>query len=453
MKRVPLTIALVFCASCQIESSSTELVRPSFASTPGALWVEVDPDTAELGTTLEAAELIEPTSSLLKYGYNQSSPGPTLLAPLGATLAVELKNSMTSPTTIHWHGAGAPNEMDGTPRVQAPVEPGETFLYRFPLENSGTFWYHPHFDTERQVDLGLYGMLIVYDPNEPQPDERLVLVFDSAQENQPRDNIEDHRHIDGHDLHWLINGSQDDTFDVSSGAVVRGHLLNASNTGYLQLTSPNMRIIAHDQGYQGRDYSGPLILGPGDRAEVEWLPGNEPILVDNKPFSINGGDTYKEGETLFSLVPLGNAVPAQSQVWEERATEDYSEFIQTSADFTYVFHGDSRTNVWMLNGQTFPDVTPFETNIGQTVIIEVRNLSSTHHPFHMHGHAFQVIARNGVPIDSRNLHDTIDVGIYETLRLRVELSRPGEWMVHCHILPHAYAGMMSYMKIGASRVP
>ena len=83
--------------------------------------------------------------------------------------------------------------MDGTPRVQSPVEPGGSFNYQFTLENPGTFWYHPHFDTERQVDLGLYGMLIVYDPSEPQPDERLVLVFDSAAENQPRDGVEDHR--------------------------------------------------------------------------------------------------------------------------------------------------------------------------------------------------------------------------------------------------------------------
>ena len=101
----------------------------------------------------------------------------------------------------------------------------------------------------------------------------------------------------------------------------------------------------------------------------------------------------------------------------------------------------------MLNGETFPHVTPFDAQNDTTVIIEVRNLSATNHPFHMHGHAFQVIARNGEPVDSRNRHDTVDVAIFETLRLRVDLTNPGDWMVHCHILPHAYAGMMTFMTV------
>ena len=102
----------------------------------------------------------------------------------------------------------------------------------------------------------------------------------------------------------------------------------------------------------------------------------------------------------------------------------------------------------MLNGETFPEVTPYESSVGKTVVLEVRNLSSSHHPFHMHGHPFQVIARNGQAVDPRNLHDTIDVALYETLLLKVQFTRPGDWMVHCHILPHAYAGMMTYMNIG-----
>ena len=76
----------------------------------------------------------------------------------------------------------------------------------------------------------------------------------------------------------------------------------------------------------------------------------------------------------------------------------------------------------MLNGETYPDVTPFEAQNDTTAIIEVRNLSATNHPFHMHGHAFQVIARNGEPVDSRNRHDTIDVAI--SRHFACELSLP-----------------------------
>ncbi len=439
----PWRFIIILCVSACVHEAPQEAQIP-FASQASPLIVEPT-ESGILEIELEASQLENSPNRLLKYGFNQMSPGPVLLAPVGTELRATLVNQLEMPTTLHWHGAGAPNTMDGTPRVQDPVLPGETFQYEFTLSNPGTFWYHPHFDTARQVDLGLYGMVIVYEPSEPQPDERLVLVFDSAAENQPREMIDDHRHIDGHGMHWLINGSTKDTFEVSSGAVVRAHLLNASNAGYLHLNSEGMRVIAHDQGYQGTVHDGPLVLGPGDRAEVEWLPGADPILVDHRPFSLNGGVTYMPEETLFSLVPLGDA-PAASPSAMPVSTPEYKDYWTTkSADFTYVFHGDSRTNSWMLNGESFPDVTPFRTNVGREVIIEVRNLSSTNHPFHTHGHPFKVVSRNGNPVDPRNLHDTIDVAIFETMRLVVNTYNPGEWMVHCHILPHAYAGMMTYM--------
>ena len=174
-----ILVGLFATNSCQEDG---KLLGTSSAVSPSKspLIIEADQNTGRVSATLEAGELREASTTLLSYGFNQMSPGPTLIAPVGTTLDVQLLNSMEVPTTLHWHGAGAPNEMDGTPRVQSPVEPGGNFNYQFTLESPGTFWYHPHFDTARQVDLGLYGMLIVYDPSEPQPDERLVLVFDSA---------------------------------------------------------------------------------------------------------------------------------------------------------------------------------------------------------------------------------------------------------------------------------
>ena len=148
-------------------------------------------------------------------------------------------------------------------------------------------------------------------------------------------------------------------------------MLNASNAGYLKLDWPNIRVIAHDQGYQGRPTK-TLLLGPGDRAEVEWLPGDEPILVDNHP-SHQWRRELSPKETLFSLVPLGTHHPHPSGL-EEEEQSDQGEYLLKSADFTYVFHGDSRTSTWMLNGETYPDVTPFEAQNDTTAIIEVRNL-------------------------------------------------------------------------------
>ena len=61
--------------------------------------------------------------------------------------------------------------------------PGESFEYRFTLTQAGTFWYHPHFNTDEQVDAGLYGALIVEEPAEPVADAEWVLIFDTAHEH------------------------------------------------------------------------------------------------------------------------------------------------------------------------------------------------------------------------------------------------------------------------------
>ena len=76
------------------------------------------------------------------FAYNGQVPGPTLRAPVGGTLRVELTNAVDAPTTIHWHGPrDVPFPMDGVAWMGAPVEPGASFVYEIPLTHAGTFWY------------------------------------------------------------------------------------------------------------------------------------------------------------------------------------------------------------------------------------------------------------------------------------------------------------------------
>src|SRR5713101_4739495 len=94
--------------------------------------------------------------------YNGEVPGPMIRAREGERLRVVLKNSLTEPTTIHWHGVDVPNAMDGVPGVtQDPVSPGGTFAYEFEAKPAGTRWYHTHFGGHRQLDLGLAAPLII----------------------------------------------------------------------------------------------------------------------------------------------------------------------------------------------------------------------------------------------------------------------------------------------------
>jgi FtsP/CotA-like multicopper oxidase with cupredoxin domain len=91
---------------------------------------------------LEAAETeweIAPGHVVPGYGFNRQVPGPTIEADVGDTLEVELTNALPEPTSIHWHGLRVPADMDGTELVQRPIQPGETFEYRFVPPDAGTF--------------------------------------------------------------------------------------------------------------------------------------------------------------------------------------------------------------------------------------------------------------------------------------------------------------------------
>ena len=101
------------------------------------------------------------------WGYNGSTPGPTIEAVEGDRLRIYVTNRLPEPTTVHWHGLVLPNGMDGVAGLtQRPIPPGETWVYEFVVRDAGTFMYHSHYDEMTQIALGMVGMLIVH-PRRP----------------------------------------------------------------------------------------------------------------------------------------------------------------------------------------------------------------------------------------------------------------------------------------------
>ena len=91
---------------------------------------------------------------------NGSVPGPTLRWREGDDVVIRVTNRLAEPTSIHWHGILLPYDMDGVPGISFPgIAPGETFTYRYPVRQSGTYWYHSHSGFQEQT--GLYGALII----------------------------------------------------------------------------------------------------------------------------------------------------------------------------------------------------------------------------------------------------------------------------------------------------
>ena len=111
--------------------------------------------------------------------YNKQTPGPVIEANENDIIRVEFVNNLDEPSTIHWHGIKNINKMDGVPYLtQEPVQPGETYIYEFPVKNAGTFWYHAHFQTWKQISKGLYGPLIVKNHLDEQMHSTPIHVLD-----------------------------------------------------------------------------------------------------------------------------------------------------------------------------------------------------------------------------------------------------------------------------------
>lgn len=117
---------------------------------------------------------------------NGSLPAPVLRWREGDTVTLRVRNTLKHDTSIHWHGMVLPANMDGVPGLSFHgIRPGETFTYRFPVRQGGTYWYHSHSGAQEQ--RGLYGPIII-DPKEPEPfqiDREHVVMFSDWTDEDP----------------------------------------------------------------------------------------------------------------------------------------------------------------------------------------------------------------------------------------------------------------------------
>lgn len=116
---------------------------------------------------------------------NGMLPGPTLKWKEGDEITLHVTNNLPEDSSIHWHGIILPTNMDGVPDISYPgIKPGETFTYRFKVQQSGTFWYHSHSGFQEQT--GVYGAIVI-EPKERDPyiydEDHVILLSDWTNEN------------------------------------------------------------------------------------------------------------------------------------------------------------------------------------------------------------------------------------------------------------------------------
>ncbi|MBJ6363684.1 multicopper oxidase family protein [Paenibacillus sp. GCM10012307] len=449
---------------------------------------------SEINLTAKAATLDTGSgNSIPVWTFNNSVPGPQIRVKKGEVLKVNLKNELPEPVTIHWHGIPVPNEMDGIPGVtQNAVQPGETFTYEFKVDDPGTYWYHSHQDGVNQVDRGLYGSIIVEDDIKTDRDYTLVLDEWNSAGNMDMPGVDtsssdssdvDHSNMDmgesansgtqssvpaGHDMNsmydlFTINGKVGEQFNkllVKKDEKVRIRLINAGFMSHkLHIHGQEFKVISTD----GQLINNPALIkdqlidiAPGERYDIEFTANNP------GEWYIEEHGTADAVKGMKALIQYEGSDGPKDQPNEsaELPTLDIAKYGQASQakfslnqkyDLEYTMNLNTKEQkgeqIYTINDEVYPNTEAIKVKKGDLVKVKlVNNSKEDEHPMHLHGHFFQVLSKNGQPLEgSPIIKDTLNLKPGEEYVVAFEADNPGDWMFHCHDLHHASSGMVTHL--------
>lgn len=464
----------------------------------------------------EANHQLNEDVSVNALTFNGTVPGSQIRVKQGEKLRINLKNELNEPVSIHWHGITVPNEMDGIPGVtQNAVQPGESFTYEFTPEDPGTYMYHTHQNAVEQMDKGLYGSFIV-EPSDKSYDRDFTLMLDewmskpeeagSSMDGMDHGNMGsnedsnketdsensgmsgmDHGNMGsggndsmngmgemGHDMSaydiFTINGKSGNSIEplkVKEGEKVRIRLVNV---GYM---SHKIHLHGHDfkvAAIDGQELNGPIemkdqviAIAPGERYDIEFIADNPgewflerhgdgegtsgmktKIQYQN---STNSSDKSNQSEKLpeFTFMNYGDYEKGEFSL-DQKYDVEYEMDLNTAMD--------GNEMAYTINGKTFPETDNIIVEEGDLVKVTLTNNSMMDdHPMHLHGHFFQVLSKNGKPVEGAPImKDTINLKPGDEYVVAFKADNPGNWLFHCHDLHHATAGMVNMVKYDGFKV-
>ncbi|MCI3951975.1 MAG: copper oxidase [Burkholderiales bacterium] len=418
------------------------------------------------------------------WTYDRTVPGPLLRIKQGGTLQVAVDNRLPSETTVHWHGMRVPNAMDGVPHVtQPPIPPDGRFVYEFQVPDAGTYWYHPHVRSHEQVARGLYGVLIVDEPEPVRVDREAVWVLadwrlsPDAALRDDFENLFDLTHAGRIGNTVTVNGrftAKTGVFKARSGERLRLRLVNAAVARVFRLNFAEHEpvIIALD-GQPIAPHTAPdgIVLGPGMRADLVLdcmrAPGARADVTDDFYPRMAGRlmqIVYDDGPAIRArAMSAAIALPPNRLPDPDLAHAERHEIVfqggamGTIRDALYAGERTSLARLvrehhlaWTVNGTAVKGHVhaPLLTlRRGRPYVLGLRNDTAWHHPMHLHGHVFRVVARNAAPTAHREWRDTVLVAPRERVDIAFVADNPGDWMLHCHVLAHQAGGMTAMLRV------
>jgi len=462
---------------------------------------------------LEAREIsweLAPGKRIKAMAYNGQIPGPELRLKEGERVRIILKNSLSEPTTTHWHGVDVPNLMDGVPGItQKPVQPGETFVYEFEPRPAGTRWYHTHFQEHRQLDLGLYAPLII-EPAAPDPfpfDREYTLVLDdwATGTGRPLPGTQEgtaggrggmggmmggmggmmgggmgrmmeemmgrggmggmmggQRGTPAYDV-MTINGKAHPAtqpLKVRKGERVRLRMINASadHTHVVRLAGHRVKVTHTDGNLlvQAVEIDAVPIV-PSERYDLQFVadrPGAW-FLYCAQPGHAGAGEqvlVVYEGREGVKPEPVTEGVSGLT-LWRYELGQGRDVLHRPSGQersYDLVLSGGMMgSDVWTINGKQYPRTDPLRLGKGDLARVYFENHSMEAHPMHLHGQSFKVLAVNGRRLAAPLVKDSVDVEAHMgSVVIEFTAYNPGDWFFHCHKPMHMEGGMITLARIG-----
>ncbi|MBT3448335.1 MAG: multicopper oxidase family protein [Bacteroidetes Order II. Incertae sedis bacterium] len=390
--------------------------------------------------------------------------------------------------------------------TQDPVQVGGEFVYELRFSDPGVFWYHAGVRLDFQVDSGMYGGIIVEpkdtDHYSASDREEVIILDDVLMDDAGilpfgRD-VPNHTLMGRFGNTFLINGSDRFHLMASKGERVRLHIINAANTRTYNLTFDGipLRIVASDLSrYEKEVPANSVVIAPGERYVVELELENEGMF--NIKNSIQAIDHFRGVfnfiETEIGMIHVGaetiNDVVSKEEARTNQSVSEgidpYRSFFEKEpdkkieltlkvqdlplplmmmmeTDTLYVPPVEWNDTMPMMNwlstgSQVFWVMRDLDTGLenmeiywgfdeGDVVKIRIfndpRSLHPMNHPLHLHGQRFLVLDVDGKRNENLVWKDTAIIPVASTVDILVDMSNPGEWVMHCHIAEHLHAGMM-----------
>jgi FtsP/CotA-like multicopper oxidase with cupredoxin domain len=413
----------------------------------------------------------------------------------GQRFNVALANEIDEALIVHWHGQTPPPDQDGVTDTgyARPIAAGAAQTYDF-VPRAGTHWMHSHHGLQEQSLMA--APLIVRTAEDLKRDAREVTVL--LHDFTFRDPAAilagltggmamDHGNMpvmQGMDMGQMDHGSMSHgAMNNGTGAMSGADLNDVEYDAFLandrNLRDPEVFTVERS----GRVH---LRLINGATSTAFWIDlgalEGELIAADGNPvqpvrtsrFPMAQGQrvdlliTLKESgafpilaqregdmaQTGFILATPGAAIAKIGDAAHQAAgpVDNSLELLLRAAtplaprpvDITHRLglSGAMMPYQWSFDGMTWKDHVPLAVKAGQRVAIELVNRSMMAHPMHLHGHHFQVVALNGMPL-SGAMRDTVLVPVDGTVTLAFDADNPGRWLFHCHNLYHMATGMMT----------